>query len=169
MHAPVSSLSPLIQSALRSIGYHRADVEVIPAEKVSPSAGGGDGQKGFLYMINLTNGESKRIDGSWGGANMFNRDNPVDLDTASYALPPNGVVIKGSVGYRGFATVYVPLAAAANFLPLPTTELTQVEKDGLYCHRGIKGGEARREERGRGKAQTAVIVRMFQVGFPMGN
>jgi hypothetical protein len=59
---------------------------------------GGDGLREFCAILDLSTGERKIEHGSWGGANMFNPNNRVDLDEKSYVIPPNFVVVKGHQG-----------------------------------------------------------------------
>lgn len=166
MHTEVKSLSPLLQSVLRDIPYRRADIQIVVTDTVSPAVGGGDGVRGFIVMVNLQTGESKRKNGSWGGANPWAPTNPVDLDTTPYRIPSFGAVIKGKHGGHGtFATLYVPTAQAQNFLPTPTEALSAVEKHALYCHRAIKGGQYRKDELRRRQVTQSVLDALVARGL----
>jgi hypothetical protein len=159
MYVEVKTLVPAVQAALKSVRYGGRDIQVITADSVSPSVAGGSGQRGFVTIINLTTGKSESMRGSWGGANMFNPNNTVDLDTGTYVIPTDGVVIKGTTGYpRTFATLYT--TAMGKLLPAGTGDVETLNKEelnALYCHHGIKGGQYRREELSRrGVSQSAV-------------
>jgi hypothetical protein len=79
---------------------------VIAADRVESAAGGSQGRRGFVTILNLDTGASRRLTGSWGGSNMFTAS-PVDEGDAVIPIPSNGAVLKGSMGYpRTFATIY---------------------------------------------------------------
>lgn len=100
MYSKVKDLPETIQSALSSLGYTRADIELEVKESVSPFIGGGDGYRGFCCILDIVTGERDVKVGSWGGSNIFaqSQSNPVDQDTQSYNIPSNVAVIKGSQG-----------------------------------------------------------------------
>lgn len=133
----VSTLTPSIREALKSVQYGARDVSVEPAETVCPAGSAGQGQRSFLILVDPNTGRAETKLGSWGGANMFNPRNQVDLDTASYPMPPNGIVIQGNMGHpRTFARVYVHPSTLAQYLPAETgPELSPAEKKTLnaYC------------------------------------
>ena len=139
MHVKTNTLHPTIRQMLSSVSYGAPDIEIQTAETISPCVGGGAGQKGFFALINLQTGESKRVDGSWGGANMFNPDNAVDLNDSRYPLPAHGCAIKGSIGHpRTFATIYVHPDHLQAFLPSGSQiELSADEKQVLSAYRGL--------------------------------
>jgi hypothetical protein len=167
MYVEVKSLTPAVQSALKAVSYGSRDIQVITTDKVSPSVAGGDGQRGFVIVINLTTGKREHVTGSWGGANMFNPTNVVDLDTGQYVIPTDGVVIKGTTGYpRTFATLYT--TATGNLLPAATGDvetLTDVELQALYCHKSIKGGQYRREEMTRRGVGPSTVDSLVDRGY----
>jgi hypothetical protein len=166
MHVNVKSLPECVQAALKSVNYHRADISVEPRESVMLSYPGGAGRKGFAILVNLTTGEYRTVWGSWGGANMFNPRNAVDLDSSRHTLPANGVAISGAIGHpRTYATIYCPPSMATAFLPAPTAELTDAERHALYCHRAIKGGEYRREEMRRRRVGPDVVDALVTRGL----
>lgn len=150
MHVETKTLIPAIRSALESVRYGCRDIKVVPTETADLSAYAGDGQRGFAILVNLETGERKRFTGSWGGSNMFVRT-AVDDSSGVGALPPNGAVIKGSMGYpRTFATLYVHPAAMGRFLPSGEEEtLSETEQQVIYCFAAIKGGQYRRDELAR--------------------
>lgn len=146
MHVDVKSLHPQLQAILRSIPYAKREISVEAAETVSPIVGGGSGQRGFLIMVDLTTWRTERRNGSWGGANPWAKDNPVDLDRNRYPLPANGAVIHGTIGHRTYASITVHPSQLAQFLPESAqVELTLAQRRGLYAHRALIGGQARRD------------------------
>lgn len=98
VYSKVKDLPETIQSALSSLGYTRADIELEVKESVSPFIGGGDGYRGFCCILDIVTGERDVKLGSYGGSNAFNPGNQVDCDTAYYKIPANTAVIKGSSG-----------------------------------------------------------------------
>jgi hypothetical protein len=167
MYVEVKTLVPAVRDALASVKYGGKDIQVITADKVSPLVAGGEGQRGFVTIINLDTGESESRRGSWGGANMFNPDNAVDLDREPFAIPANGVVVKGTTGYpRTFATLYT--TATGNLLPAgadDTEALTDDELIALYCHVSIKGGQYRRDEMHRRRVMPGTVDSLVDRGY----
>jgi len=144
MHIETKSLPSSVQSRLRARGYNKRDVAIEVAETVCPLDCGSDGQRGYCDIIDLESGAVVReFNGSWGGANMFNPANRVDLDSADYPIPANALVIKGSAGYRNYATIIVGVANAPALLPSPV-DLSEREKRILATIRSTKGGQYRK-------------------------
>ena len=137
MHIKVNDLPVAIRSALTNAGYHTKDISVEVTESTSLYCSGGTGSRGFAIVVNLDTGESKRLNGSWGGANMFNPTNAVDLDQTLHTIPMNGAVIKGRQGEKVYATVYVSQANIVKALDAPKLELTEVEKGILKVLNGV--------------------------------
>ena len=108
-----------ITSVLSRLGYNKKDIDVEAHEKVSPASSSSDGCRSFMAIINLSTGEYTEKWGSYGGANIFNRDNQVDNDTSSYTIPENFCVIKGSSGGNRpvLARLIVRSDMIAKFLP----------------------------------------------------
>lgn len=117
IHSKVKDLPETIQAALRSIGYHRQDITIEGRQDIDPGVVGGAGRKGFCMIVNMTTGEKKTLFGSWGGSNMFNSGNQVDNDRKSYDIPPNFCVIKGSIGDKTYASMYIRPSNMVMFLP----------------------------------------------------
>lgn len=117
MYVATKELPACVQRELKNRDYHKKDISVEPRETVSPFGAGGAGQREYIVVINLETGHSETKMGSWGGSNMFNPTNQVDLDSQQYTIPPNGLVIKGSQGYRSYATIYVCPANVQQLLP----------------------------------------------------
>jgi hypothetical protein len=166
-YAKVADLPTAVQRALTAVKYGRADIEVQASETVSLSVGGGSGTKGFAVLVNLTTGQHVISWGSWGGANMFNPTNAVDLDTRPYALPADGVAITGSIGggRPTYAVVKIPASMVALMLPAPGPALSKVELDALYCHSAYKGGQGRRDELARRRVPSSVVDAMVERGY----
>ncbi len=120
-YVQVSDLPQAIQAALSAVGYARKDISLEARESISPSVAGGQGSRGFFVTCNLATGARSAVSyGSWGGANMFNKDNQADMDHEAHVIPFNGAVIKGSSGNTVFATVYVNPDNLAKMLPAKT-------------------------------------------------
>lgn len=166
MWVPVSDLPDSVRRALHDVGYGRQDIEVVPATTVRPGSVGSEGRRAFVTILNLATGQSRTAYGSWGGPNMFDRDNPVDNDSTTYPLPEVGAVVTGSTGYpRTFARVHVHPAATGRMIPGPVEEVTPQDRQALYCHKAIKGGAYRRDELRRRRVQPETINRLVARGL----
>jgi hypothetical protein len=169
MFVEVKTLVPAVRDALKAVRYGGKDIKVIVTDHMSPSVAGGSGQRGFVTIINLTTGKSESMRGSWGGANMFNPNNTVDLDTGQYVIPTDGVVIKGTTGYpRTFAVLYT--TATGNLLPAGEGDssdevLSKEELNALYCHHAIKGGQYRRDELIRKGVSPSTVDSLVDRGY----
>ena len=119
MYAPVDTLPDSIRKALQSVRYGRRDISIEATERTSLSEAGSAGQKAFVILVNLDSGQTKTTWGSWGGPNMFNPRNPVDLDTREYPIPDNGAVIQGSVGNSTYARVLISPSTIAPYSRRP--------------------------------------------------
>jgi hypothetical protein len=145
MYAKIRELPESVRRALESVRYGAADIEVIAAERVSPSGASGSGMRAFVVIVDLATGECKHMQGSWGGSNMFNPQNQVDLDTQDYPIPAGVAVVKGSTGYpRTFATLYLAPQNMAKLLPAPI-ELDARDQWILYTFDGLNS-RGRRDE-----------------------
>lgn len=117
MYCELKELPESLQSALASAGIHRTTVRVEASEAYCQQTPSGDGQRGFTMVVNLATGAREAIVGSWGGANMFNRDNPADLDGAERPMREGFAVIQGVTGYKPGASIYLHPANFAPMLP----------------------------------------------------
>lgn len=129
MYIEVKELPATIQSALKQVGYGAKDIKVEQTDTYSFFDSGHDGRRAFCYAVHILSGKMEGTRGSWGGANMFNPTNHVDLDQTARTLPPGFVVLKGSEGYDGtFCTLLTNqlLRVAA-----PVEPLTKLEQDYL--------------------------------------
>lgn len=167
MHVAISDLSPHLRSALKSVGYGAQDIRVEAAYSVEVSEAGGAGQRGFCFAVNLDTGARAGGYGSWGGANIFNPTNAVDLSPDKFEIPVNGAVIKGTTGYpRTFCTIYAHPDAMGKFLPSGEEEtLSYEEGNALYCFTAIKGGAYRRDELARRNVSAATIDGLVERGY----
>ena len=166
IHVAVKELPEVLQSTLRSIGYHKSDIGIEASETASLFDAGSDGRRGFAVLVDLTTGRSERHMGSWGGANIFNPTNSVDLDTNEYTLPPNGCVILGSEGYKGvFASIVLNSQNVAKLLPVSTDEVSDKDRAILYAYGALKSGTYRQDELRRIKATETEISSLISRGY----
>jgi hypothetical protein len=135
MFLKIKELPEMIQSVLKSNGYGKPDIQIVVCESVKlGSSGGMTGIRDFTILLNLSTGETKRFNGSWGGSNPFNPENPVDNDETEYNLPSNGLVIKGFEGYGpSHAKIYVSSLAVVPSLEHKQVDLSQDEKQILQA------------------------------------
>lgn len=166
MHVETKDLPEPVQRALSQVGYGRKDIEVIPRAEVVLSQSGGKGRQGFVALVNLTTAAVAVTWGSWGGENMFDRTNPVDLDHRPYALPADGVAVTGvrGGGQPVWAQLNVPASMMARILPGPPTELTDAERDALSAYVGYTSAY-RKEQLSRWGIGTDVIDQLVTRGF----
>jgi hypothetical protein len=141
----VSELPQCLIDALKTVSYHKQDIEIIPVEKTHISYAGGAGRRGFAILVNLSSGETKMLFGSWGGANAFNPQNQVDFDQKNYPIPENGAVILGSEGDKTFASIYLNPKNIVPFLN-EASEISERERTIMYAYGCIKSGEYRNNE-----------------------
>ena len=166
MHVTVKELSPVIQSALKSVKYGATDIKVVAAEQVEVRTTANDGARGFMLALNLDTGERKSFVGDWGGSGLGRV--AIDYTDEIVPLPENGVVIKGSIGWpRTYATIYAhPHAAGAYLLPSGNDEtLTDVEQQAIYCFAAIKGGQYRRDEMRRRNVTDVTVDSLVERGY----
>jgi len=154
-YAKVKELPEAIQALLAEIGYHRVDISVEAAEKVSPLYAGSSGRKGFFAIVDLANSRHALHYGSWGGGNCFNPTNQVDLDGNYYQIPPNVATVSGSVGDTTYATVTVRPDTIVPLLPAASNTLTAREKWILYTFSGLTSAGRKNEWERERKPPTA--------------
>ena len=147
MYIEVKDLPECIQSALHEVKYGRKDISVSAVETVSMAGDGGDGSRRFVIMVNPDTGERKTLWGSWGGANMFNKQNAVDLDSETRPMPVGAIVISGCIsGKPTYATIEVHPDRLTKMLPSGEAQtLTEGEKSALLTYRSLKSGAYRKE------------------------
>lgn len=147
MFVQTKDLPPTLQSALASVHYGRADVEIKASETYTLLALGGSGYRAFVIVVDLASGGSQITRGSWGGSNMFNQQNNVDGDTTERPLPPGFAVIRGREGGDRpvSASISVNPATLAPMIAAPTIELSDIERLVLAWHKGLTSAGRRSE------------------------
>jgi hypothetical protein len=173
-HMLVKDLPRGIQLALKEVGYGRKDIKVEPSSTYEPLGPGGAGQKEFTAVVELATDRYKIHWGSWGGANMFNPTNPVDLDTQSYPLPIGGAVVKGSIGgtHPTYAYVLVNPENLQKLLPSgtdETAELSKEEKTALKIMSSYRAGARKdgfsRYDLGSYNPNNPIIQKLVKMGL----
>jgi hypothetical protein len=139
-YVKVRELPDTLQSALSSVGYAKGDVQILIQETESLAFAGGDGYRGFASVVNISTGERKEMQGSWGGANPFNPTNMVDLNYEKYPIPKDVAVIRGFTGGASGITHATITLSPQNVMPVlqSTSELGDDEKHLLAIMRGHK-------------------------------
>lgn len=134
IYVRVNTLPDTLQRELRAAGHSRKDIPIYVRETESLGCLGGDGYRAFCVLVDLSTGSAQRLDGSWGGANMFSPHNPVDRDRGPRVIPPDGAVIKGRIGGGKpvWASITISPANAARLLP-PATSIS----NRLRCILGV--------------------------------
>lgn len=143
MYVRTKDLPSSITCALSAVGYRRADINIEASETTSMRVSSGAGRRGFVVLVDIATGRTEQHTGSWGGANMFNPKNAVDLDGTERPIIPGMAVISGSEGEKVFATIYLHPENIAKLLPAKP-EVTEREAQILYCM-GYKSGYRRTE------------------------
>lgn len=149
MHIELENLPRSLQSALAAHGYRKKDIEVEGSETFCVQDAGGQGRRGFCTVVNIDTGVRETTHGSWGGANMFNPQNAVDLDDSYKPIPDGFAVIKGSSGNYLTARILVNPSNLTKLIPDSNEdELSELEKKALRVFRlrgGYRKDEASRE------------------------
>jgi hypothetical protein len=169
MYATVKELREPLRAALAAVGYGARDVQVVAAERLEMTVGGGAGMRGFVTVVNLDTGERKTVNGSWGGSSVFT-SSPVDAGGGPVELPENAAVVKGTRGHpRTFATIYAhPRAVSGYLLPSaspPADMVSDQDQQALYCFYAIKGGAYRKDELRRREVSEATIGSLIARGY----
>lgn len=136
VYVAVKDLPDFFRKPLREVSYGRKDIEVRQGSKYEASFPADDGCKAFTCVINMASGQYKVEWGSWGGANMFNPRNPVDLDRTPRSIPTNGAVLQGERcgGRPVYASITVRPDAMNKLIEAPT-EVTLDERKALNACR----------------------------------
>lgn len=169
MFVSVATLPIPLQNILTGLDYHKKDIEVKHVTTVNLSnSGSGDGTRAFSTIVNISDFSHKTFKGSWGGQNMFNLDNPVDMDNRDYALEPGMLAITGiHWTHPTLATIYAHKDSAV--LPLETGEtLSKDILDVLAVFTGIKGGY-RKEYLARIQGSSAIVADLLEKGHLKAN
>jgi len=163
MFCKTRELPDCLQSALKSVGYAKADIQVIVREKESIGSPGGDGYRSFAVIVNMSTGERQTHWGSWGGPCIFAPNNRVDNDFNEYTIPPNGAVITGYTGGASGVTRASVTLSPANVLPMlqEVNHLTEEELNVLGIIRSYTSAYRKQLLTGKG----AVIDRLVDGGY----
>jgi hypothetical protein len=140
----VKDLPRTLIDALGALGYKKTNICVRAAKTYRLQQAGFAGQRAFVCAVNLEDGRKETVYGSWGGANMFNRANLVDLDKEERPVPMNGAIIEGSEGNGVRASITVRPETLTPLLP-ERPDLSKEEWSALNIVGGIKGGYRREE------------------------
>ena len=153
MHVPVKELPPVVQAALKSVGYHRRDISVEARERISLANGGSDGCRAFGCLVDLSTGQFEVKYGSWGGPNMFCPRNQIDLDDRLQDLPVGAVYIDGSEG--GGRPTYASLKAHPKNLAKLLPARVEVSLDEQKVINALRyKGEYRKTQLAKTKAEA---------------
>ena len=128
-YVKLNTLPESVRSALRDLGYAKADIEIKASESVSVGSGGSQGRRSFFALLSLDGHTAHRISyGDWGGSNPFSCKQ-VDNDFSSHTILPGFAVITGSEASKTavFATLHVHPSNLTPFLPI-TTPLSDKDK-----------------------------------------
>lgn len=166
VYSLVKDLPDILQSKLKSIGYHRQDIELEACETVSEYVPSGTGLRGFCIIVDLSTGKSTERIGSWGGSNMFSPQNSVDNNTNEYPIPMNVAVIKGTKGNNIFATIYLHKDNVVKFLPATKNELDDRDRWILFTYSGLTSAGRKNEyEREGDKPSEDDLNRLAGKGY----
>lgn len=165
MYVNVKDLPYCLQEALARVGYTKKDVALEGREKVCLLDSGSDGRRAFAVLIDLETGERRTTYGSWGGANMFNPTNVVDLDDRAHTLPVGGAVVLGSEGYGGvMARIFLHPENLTKLLPMKV-DVSDKDRAILEAIGSLKSGPYRREALQRIRATDEDINSLVARGF----
>lgn len=164
MYVTTDTLPTVIRRALADVDYHKRDIEVRHEDTCHISGAGGDGARAFVILIDLHRQRYETHWGSWGGANMFNRDNPVDTDDHAYLIPDGSVIVTGVVwSHPTHATIHA--SRSSSLLPITAGEVDKATLDCLYAYGCIKGGQYRRDELARRRVSEQTVQACVDQGF----
>lgn len=140
MHVSLKDLTPSLQSALNTLGYHKADISIEASETVDISGCASDGMRCYYAIVALDGSIDTEIHyGSWGGQNMFEVKRP-DVDQSQHTMLPGVAVITGTSGGQGnFAHITLHPSNIATMLPAKT-DITAEQKSILEAYATLKPG-----------------------------
>lgn len=90
-------LPDTLKDALKAVGFRKPQVRVETGTTYNVQNMGGDGYQAFAMAVDLDSGQTKLIQGSWGGPNPY-EVKQVDRDNQNHPLPVGGAVVLGSRG-----------------------------------------------------------------------
>jgi hypothetical protein len=169
-YVDVKELPASVRDVLKVIKYGRRDISVSSATTYQLAGASQDGRKEFVAAVNLATGRHKIEYGSWGGPNMFNPGNQVDMDMTPRPIQENMVVVSGSVG--GGPTYASLSVHPKNLQKLlgsgDEVELSDEEKSALrLCayKSGYRKDEFRRAGLGAYSAENPYVVSLAAKGM----
>lgn len=135
----VKALPQTVKDALKGVGYGRHDIAVEASETFRHESAYGDGYRAFTVALNLATGETKSMQGSWGGASI-NYQSQVDSDQSAYTIPVGGAILQGQIGGGRPVSARLVLNPenVAKLLPSSPSDVTDREKQILAVFGGIK-------------------------------
>lgn len=139
-YVKVKELPESLQSALNECAYKKADVQVLIKESESVFSSGSKGYRGFASLVNISTGETRLMQGSWGGSNPFTPNNHVDQNSNEYTIPKDMAVIRGFSGGSSGTTHATITISPLNILPALQggSDLSDEEKHILAIMRSYK-------------------------------
>jgi hypothetical protein len=163
----VSDLPQVVQKALESVGYGRKDIQVQTRFSVTLAGSSGSGRQSFVTLIDLGTDRFETHMGSWGGPNMFNKNNAVDNDTREHLLPRNGAALVGSRGggQPVWAQLYIPAGMTERILPAKQADVTDVERAVLGAYKSLKSGQYRQDSLKRAGCTDAILDSLVKRGL----
>jgi hypothetical protein len=135
-----------LQQGLKAGGHRSPNISVEATMTWNPFMAGGKGTQGYYVTFDITSGRTlDSAQGSWGGANPFNR-NEVDDDQKPRPMQQGVAVYKG-YSNKPFGWLYLHPTDFDTYMPKePVVDVTDDEKKALYAL-GMKSGYRRDEFR----------------------
>jgi len=164
MYIFVNDLPPIVQQTLRRFSYFRKDISITPKESVSIRSSGGAGQRDYTAIIQVGSNEVETHTGSWGGANIFNPDNEVDLGEKAIKIEPHIMVIKGSEGGHAYANIYAH-SSIVKLYACDIESVSEQEKSVLKAYKELKSGPYRTEALNRVPNHRIIVSDLVNRGM----
>ena len=135
----VKSLPQTVKNALKNVGYGRQDIAVEASPTFTHESAYGDGYRAFTVALNLETGETKSMQGSWGGASI-NYQSQVDSDQNAYTIPVGGAILQGQQGGGRPVSCRLVLNPenVAKLLPSASSDVSERDRNILAVFGGIK-------------------------------
>lgn len=126
-HVIVADLPDSVRKALKEVSYGKSSIGVRSSTKFRFEQPYGQGYQTFAIFMNMKTGESKTVESSWGGPNMYALDNTIQKESVA-TIPVDGGVVMGQRGGGRpvSATLYVHPSNMPKSLPAAST-LTEHE------------------------------------------
>ncbi len=170
MFIKTSELPEVITLALSKIAYNKKDIDIQESTTFRCQDSSGNGYRAFMVIVNLTTKESQTTYGSWGGANMFNPRNHVDLDDTLRTIPEDCIIIHGTQGGSKPVSAYINVRPE-NMVKFITekAELSLLEKKAISIICSYKpsyrANEFFRQGLGSYNADGAVVSELIKKGL----